>query len=103
MQAVILAAGSSTRTYPLTLTIPKSLLKVSNKTILEYNLEALKDIAEEIIIVVGYKKGMIKNFIKKNYSNLNIKFVEQREQLGTGHAVSILKDKIKNQFILLMV
>lgn len=102
MQAVILAAGSSTRTYPLTLTIPKPLLKVSNKTILEYNLEALKDIAEEIIIVVGYKKGMIKNFIKKNYSNLNIKFVEQREQLGTGHAVSILKDKIKNQFILLM-
>ncbi|MCH8067075.1 MAG: NTP transferase domain-containing protein [Nanoarchaeota archaeon] len=102
MQAVILAAGSSTRTYPLTLTIPKPLLKVSNKTILEYNLEALKDLAEEIIIVVGYKKGMIKKFIKKNYPDLNIRFIEQREQLGTGHAVSLLKDKIKNKFILLM-
>jgi len=102
MQAVILAAGSSTRTYPLTLTKPKPLLKVASKTILEYNLEALKGIAEEIIIVVGYKKDMIKNSIKKNYPNLNIKFVEQKEQLGTGHAVSILKDKIKNKFILLM-
>lgn len=102
MQAVILAAGSSTRTYPLTLTRPKPLLKVANKTILEYNLESLKDIAEEIIIIVGYKKYMIRNFIKKNYSNLNIKFIEQREQIGTGHAVSILKNHIKNKFILLM-
>ena len=66
MQAVILAAGSSTRTYPLTLTRPKPLLKAANKTILECNLEALKGTAEEIILVVGYKKDMIKNFIKKS-------------------------------------
>jgi dTDP-glucose pyrophosphorylase len=102
MQAVILAAGKSTRTYPLTLTKPKPLLKVANKTILEYSLEAVKDIADEIIIVVGYKKDMIKKFISENYPNLNIKYVEQKDQLGTGHAVSILKDHIKNRFILLM-
>jgi len=102
MQAIILAAGKSTRTYPLTLTRPKPLLKVANKTILEYNLEALNDIVSEIIIVVGYKKNMIKGFIKKNHPKLNIKFIEQKEQLGTGHAVSIMKDHIKNKFILLM-
>jgi len=102
MQAVILAAGKSTRTYPLTLTKPKPLLKIANKTILDYNLEALKDLEDEIIIVVGYKKDMIKDFIKKNYPNLNIKFIEQNVQLGTGHAVSILKDHIKNKFILFM-
>ena len=102
MQAVILAAGKSTRTYPLTLTKPKPLLKVANKTILEWNLEAIKDIADEIIIVAGYKKGMLKEFVQKNYPGLKIKFIEQKEQLGTGHAVSILKDHIKNRFILLM-
>ncbi len=102
MQAVILAAGKSTRTYPLTLTRPKPLLKVANKTILEYNLEALNGIADEIIIVVGYRKEIIIDFIKNNYPNLNIKFIEQKEQLGTGHAVSILKGKIKGRFILLM-
>jgi len=102
MQAVILAAGKSTRTYPLTITKPKPLLKVANKTILEYNLESVKDIADEIIIIVGYKKDMIKNFIQKNYPELKIKFIEQKEQFGTGHAVSILKDHIKNRFILLM-
>ena len=102
MQAVILAAGKSTRTYPLTLTKPKPLLKVANKTILEYNLEAIKDIADEIIIIVGYKKDMIEEFVQKNYPELKIKFIEQKRQLGTGHAVSILKDHIKNRFILLM-
>lgn len=102
MQAVILAAGKSTRTYPLTLTRPKPLLKAVNKAILEYNLEALKGIADEIMIVVGYKKEIIIDFIKNNYPNLNIKFIEQKEQLGTGHAISILKDKIKGRFIVLM-
>jgi dTDP-glucose pyrophosphorylase len=102
MQAVILAAGKSTRTYPLTLTKPKPLLKVADKTILEWNLEALKGIADEIIIVVGYKKNMIKKFVKKNYPKLKIKFVEQKEQLGTGHAVSILKPYITGRFILMM-
>ena len=102
MQAVILAAGKSTRTYPLTLTRPKPLLKVANKAILEYNLEALKGIVDEIMIVVGYKKEMIIGYIKKNHNELNVMFIEQKEQLGTGHAVSILKDKIKGRFILLM-
>ncbi len=102
MQAVILAAGKSTRTYPLTLTMPKPLLKVGNKAILGYSLEAIKGIAGEIIIVVGYKKDMIKDFVQKNYPELRIKFVEQKEQLGTGHAVSILKDHIRNRFVLMM-
>ena len=102
MQAVILAGGKSTRTYPLTLTKPKPLLKVVNKTILEYNLEAIKSIADEIILVIGYKKDMIKNFIKKKYPDLKITYIEQHDQLGTGHAVSILKNQIKNKFILLM-
>lgn len=102
MQSVILAAGSSKRTYPLTLTRPKPLLKVANKEILSYNIEAIKDFSDEIILVVGYKKNMIEDFIKKNYSNLKIKLVKQKEQLGTGHAVSMIKSHIKDKFLLLM-
>lgn len=102
MQAVILAAGNSTRTYPLTLTRPKPLLKVANKTILEYNLGAIRHIADEIIIVVGYKQEMIREFVNKNCPNLNIRFVEQIGQRGTGHAVSILEGIINGSFILLM-
>ena len=101
MQAVILAAGSSTRTYPLTLTKPKPLLRVFNKTLLEHNLEALNGIVKEVIIVVGYKKDMIKEFFKNKYKNIKIKFVDQKEQLGTGHALSTAEKYIKGEFIFL--
>ncbi len=107
MQAVILAAGKSTRTYPLTLTRPKPLLKVANKTLLEHNLNNLKNIVEEVIIIVGYKKEKIKKFLKSrsianNYKDIKIRLVEQKNQLGTAHALSLVEPYIKDRFILLM-
>lgn len=102
MQAVILAAGKSTRMYPLTLTRPKPLLKVANKTLLEYNLGSLNGIVDEVILVVGYKKNMIKKFIGNKYKNLRIKYVDQKQQLGTSHAVSLVESHIKDRFLLLM-
>ena len=104
MQAVVLAAGKSTRTYPLTLTRPKPLLKVGKKTLLEHNLEQLDGLAEEVILVVGYKKDMLINFadkIKNNYK-FKIRFVEQKEQLGTGHALLQVMDIVKDRFLLMM-
>jgi NDP-sugar pyrophosphorylase family protein len=102
MQAAILAAGKSTRMYPLTLTRPKPLLRAANKTLLERNLDNLKGIADEVIIIVGYKKEMIKLFLKNKYKSLKIKYVEQKQQLGTGHAASLLEPYIRDRFILLM-
>ncbi len=102
MQAVILAAGKSTRAYPLTLAKPKPLLKVANKTLLEHNLDNLSNIVNEAIIVVGYKKEMIKNLIKNKYKNIRIRYVEQKKQLGTAHALSVAEPHIKGRFALLM-
>lgn len=99
MQAVILAAGKSTRTYPLTLTRPKPLLKVANKTLLEHNLDGLNSIADEVIIVVGYKKGMIKGIIKDRYKNLSIRYVEQKSQSGTGNSLLAAEKYAKGNFI----
>ena len=99
MQAIILAAGKSTRTYPLTLTRPKPLLKVANKTLLEHNLDNLNGIVDEVIIIVGYKKEMIKKFLRNKYKNLRIKYVVQQKQLGTGNALLTAEKYIKNEFI----
>ncbi len=102
LTAVILAAGKSTRTYPLTLTRPKPLLKVANKTILEHNLEQLEGIVKEAIIIVGFKNDMIKNLIGNDYGEIKIQYVEQKEQLGTAHALMQAKKFLKGRFILLM-
>ena len=102
MHAAILAAGKSTRTYPLTIARPKPLLKAADKTLLEHNLDSLNGIADEVIIIVGYKKEMIKRFFGNKYKKLKIKYIEQRQQLGTGHAASLLEPYISDRFILLM-
>lgn len=104
MQTIILAAGKSIRTYPLTLTRPKPLLKVGEKTLLEHNLEQLNELVDEIVLVIGYKKNMIVNFIDKikDRYKFKIRFVEQKEQLGTGHALLQTKNLVKNKFILMM-
>ena len=102
MKAVILAAGKSTRTYPLTLNKPKPLLKVRDKTILEHNLDLLLGIAEEVIIVVGYKEEQIKKFVGSTYKTIKIRHIEQKTQLGTGHAVLQVENFIDDKFIVLM-
>src|SRR3989344_8750714 len=102
MQAVILAAGKSTRTYPLTLTRPKPLLKAANKTIIGHNLDNLTGFVDEVILVVGYKKEMVKTQFGNKYKNIKLKYVEQKEQLGTAHALSVTESYIKDKFILMM-
>lgn len=100
-QAVILAAGKSTRTWPLTLTKPKPLLKVMNKEIIKHNLDALQGLVDEVIIIVGFMKEMIMNEIGDKQGKLRIKYVEQRSQLGTGHALKQVKELIKDRFLVI--
>ncbi len=101
MQAVIMAAGKSTRTYPLTLTKPKPLLKIANKAILEHNLENLNGIADEAILIIGYKKNLVKKYFRNKYKSIKIKYAEQKQQLGTAHALSVAEQHIKGRFILM--
>ncbi|MFH1049039.1 MAG: bifunctional sugar-1-phosphate nucleotidylyltransferase/acetyltransferase [Patescibacteria group bacterium] len=101
MQAVILAAGNSTRLYPLTLTKPKPLLKVAGKTILEHNLTQLEDLAGEVIIVIGYKEEIIKKYAGDSFGKMKISYIEEKERLGTAHALGMAEGKVKGNFIVL--
>jgi UDP-N-acetylglucosamine diphosphorylase / glucose-1-phosphate thymidylyltransferase / UDP-N-acetylgalactosamine diphosphorylase / glucosamine-1-phosphate N-acetyltransferase / galactosamine-1-phosphate N-acetyltransferase len=101
IQAIIMAAGKSTRTYPLTLTKPKPLLKVAGVSLIEHNLSQLKDVVDEVIIIVGYKKEMIIEKLGDKFENLNITYIEQKHQDGTGGALLTAKDIIKDKFIVL--
>ena len=101
IQAIILAAGKSTRTWPLTLTKPKPLLKVMNKEIIRHNIDALLGLVDEVIVIVGFKKEMIIKEIGHKYGRLKIRYIEQKTQLGTGHALKYVEKLIKNKFIVM--
>ena len=86
MKAVILAAGKGIRMLPLTENVPKVLVEVKGKPFLSYVIENLKKAGiTELGIIVGYKKEKIIQFLEEN--NIQATIIEQKEQLGTGHAV----------------
>ncbi len=101
MQAVILGAGKSTRTYPLTSKKPKPLLKVANKTIIERNLTELEGLIDEVIFVVGFEKDRIIEQIGNSYNGITITYVEQEEQNGTGGALLAAKNLLKEKFVVM--
>jgi UDP-N-acetylglucosamine diphosphorylase / glucose-1-phosphate thymidylyltransferase / UDP-N-acetylgalactosamine diphosphorylase / glucosamine-1-phosphate N-acetyltransferase / galactosamine-1-phosphate N-acetyltransferase len=102
MQAIILAAGKSTRTWPLTVNRPKALLKVANKTLIEHNLGQLEGLVDEAIIIVCFCKEQIKSLLGTKYGSIKIKYVEQKEPLGTGHALLQAEKLAKDRFIVIM-
>jgi glucose-1-phosphate thymidylyltransferase len=101
MKAVILAAGEGKRLRPFTETMPKVMLPVANKPILEYVIDAVKNSGiEEIILIVGYKKEVIMEYFK-NYQDVKLTYIIQDKQLGTAHALLQAKDAVNDSFIVL--
>lgn len=87
MKAFLLAAGLGTRLQPITNSIPKVLVKINHKTLLEYAIEKLMENGvSEIIINVHHFSEMVKDFIKTlSYPKLRIEISDETDfLLDTG-------------------
>ena len=88
MKVMILAAGYGKRMLPLTKTIPKPLLEVAGKTLIQRNIEALLNEGfEEFIINTSYLGSMIKNHVNQKFPSTKINFSEEDQPLGTGGGI----------------
>jgi len=105
MKAVILAAGIASRLKPLTDNTPKCLLKVGDKSILERTIDniAINGI-KDIIVVTGYLREMIENFLTEKYPELNFTFLYNNKYDSTNNIYSlwITKDVVLGHDMLLM-
>lgn len=116
MECVLLAGGEGKRMRPLTLTKPKPMLSVAGKPILQINLEILAKLFREkfnqkpkIYIVVGYKKDVVMSYFGDKFKtsdggvdiHVDVEYIEQKEQLGTGNAILTLKGKVRDKFIVM--
>ena len=99
---IILAAGKGTRMEPFSSRYPKPILPICNKPLLHYQIEMMKEIGvEEIIIVIGHLGYEIAQaFGDGSYRGVKIKYVEQRETLGIAHAVGKLEPYISSPILL---
>ena len=99
MQAVILAAGLGTRLRPFTLTTPKALIPIGEKTLIEHTLEALPSAIDEIFIVVHYLGEQIKAKISDAYRGIPVRYVTQVPLDGTGGAMMLLRNQLHDRFL----
>ena len=105
MKAVIIAAGKGKRLNPITSTIPKPMIPIGGKPLLEHSILNLKEVGiTEILIIVGYKEEVIKNYFGEGLSEYNVKieYATQLEHLGTAHAVNYAKDFVGDDEFFLM-
>lgn len=97
MKAVIFAAGEGKRLHPLTLERPKPLVEVLDKPLIEHIWEVLPDAIDEVVVVVGYKREMLREFLGDEFRGKQVTYVEQDEPLGTAHALRICKPHLENE------
>lgn len=99
IKAIILAAGIGSRIRPLTDNSPKCLLEVGNNIILEMMISHIQDCGiNEIVFVVGYLQEKIKDYVKKQFPELDSHFItnERYSETNTGYSLMLSKDWIGN-------
>ena len=103
MKAVILAAGEGARMGPFTASVPKVMIPVGNRPLLEYVVQALVDNGvRDLVLVVGYRRERIQSHFQDGKAfGARITYVTQTKQLGTAHAVSEAKPHLDETFVVL--
>jgi NDP-sugar pyrophosphorylase family protein len=103
MKAVILAGGLGTRLRPFTEVIPKPLLPIGEKSVLEIQIEALKKHGfDEIYLATNYKSEYIENFFGDGSKfGVKLQISKESKRLGTAGPLTLLKRELNEPFIMM--
>ena len=99
LPVVIMAGGKGTRLKPITNVIPKPLVPIGDKTILETILDQFEEIGcTKFYMSVNYKADIMKYYLSQLDHKYDIEFFQEDKPLGTIGSVSLLKGKINTPF-----
>lgn len=99
MRAILLAAGMGTRLRPLTLTTPKSLIEVNGKPMLEQQVEFLKEVGvEEIIVVTGYLAEKFQ-YLKEKYG-VTLIHNEKYDQYNNIYTMYLVREFLPDSYVI---
>lgn len=105
MKAVLLVGGQGTRLRPLTFSIPKPLLPVGERPILQIIIEQLRDAGiDELVLATGYQAELIEAFCGDGSKlGVSISYVREPKALGTAGPIALVRDRIApGEYFLLM-
>lgn len=99
MRAILLAAGMGTRLRPLTLDTPKSLIIVNGKPLLERQIEFLKEVGvEEIIVVTGYLSEKF-NYLKDKYG-VNLVHNDKYDVYNNIYTMYLVREYLEDTYVI---
>lgn len=99
LPVVIMAGGKGTRLKPITNVIPKPLVPIGDKTILEEIMDQFEFIGcQKFYMSVNYKSDMMRYYLEQLPRHYDVSFFEEDKPLGTIGSVSLLKGKIDTPF-----
>ena len=103
MQAIILAAGEGSRMRPLTTRLPKVMLSIAGRPLLEHIILRAKEAGiDRFVLVVGYGADSVRDHFRDGQSlGVRIDYALQAEQLGTGHALMAAESLAFDRFMVL--
>lgn len=97
---VMMAGGKGTRLYPYTKILPKALIPIGELTIAERIINSFtKYGCKDVYLILNYKANMIKAYFNELNTDFNVNYETESTFLGTGGGLYLLRNKIKNTFI----
>lgn len=103
MDAIIVAGGKGTRLSAVAKTIPKALVKIGKKPVIEHQIDLLrKNGIKNIWVLLGYEGNQIQEYLKDGKKfGVSIKYSREETPLGTAGSLKNIEGKIKNDFLFL--
>ncbi len=103
MKAVILAAGEGARMGPFTASVPKVMIPVGNRPILEFVVRAaVESGVRDLVLVIGYRRERIQSYFQDGKAfGARITYIQEPKQLGTAHTVRQAKASLEGPFLVL--
>ena len=97
---IIMAGGQGTRLEPFTNVLPKPLVPINEKPVIEYIIEKfVENKVTNFFITLNYKSKIIKAYFQEMKPKFKLSFVEETKPLGTAGGLSLLNSKLKKPFI----
>ncbi|HEV8410267.1 MAG TPA: sugar phosphate nucleotidyltransferase [Gemmatimonadaceae bacterium] len=105
MKVIIPLAGKGTRLRPHTLTVPKPMLRVAGKPVMDYVLDDVRKLGDvdEVIYITGHLKEAVELHAKSAYPDMKASFIEQTVQDGTAGAVGLARSRVDQPVLIIFV
>src|SRR2546429_5041033 len=103
MKVIVPLAGKGTRLLPLTKRVPKPLVRVAGRPVMDYVMDAVKGLdVDELIVITGHLKDVVERYIVERY-DVKATFVEQQTLDGTAGAINLARPYVDSPVLIIFV